>query len=422
MVKTYLILDGLQDLRLGGELSRRWYEAGFVNEVDVGGQRAWIARREDWDWQGVEAGYLAKGGDLTGAVAAELDREASRAEAGGYGYGYGRNKRGAGLEESGAEGGSTGGKAVGDDGDRAYLGDGVLTEEDVDLAGRIARAYGIEIRDRVGNGFEAKNDGDRMWCRAEMEYKYRVANVLVYGLPVVGLHYLDDLLWMKLFYPWLTGLLLVGWAIFGGGWPLVWNGISSALHLRLTGDLLTGGLILWAYLGSFYGVVEMLWRDDGWFGVDGSRGQPMLLAVFLLLLSGTWGRWLVYKNIKRLAGWGDLIVRGFGYWAGAWLLVSLIGGYFMGWEFGLGFGLILPGVGGLGGINGLTPGVSSLLGVLGFGLFYLFGGEWVGQLVGADVGVDLLEGMRVEVGGCFGLLMLWIYGKQWGGMKVKNDG
>ena len=101
--------------------------------------------------------------------------------------------------------------------------DGAVTEEDVDLCGRIARAYGIEIRDRAGTKFQAANFKKQMWRRAETEYKYRVANVLVYGLPVVALHYVGDLLWMKMFYPWLTGLLLVGLGV-------VWRGLAVVVE------------------------------------------------------------------------------------------------------------------------------------------------------------------------------------------------
>ena len=84
MVKTHLILDGLQDMGHGGELSRRWFEAGFLNGVDVAGQCGWVSRREDWDWGAVEAGYLHEGGDMTSKIAAEVEK----AEREGSTYGY----------------------------------------------------------------------------------------------------------------------------------------------------------------------------------------------------------------------------------------------------------------------------------------------------------------------------------------------
>ncbi len=251
MVKTHLILDGLQDMGFGGELSRRWYEAGFENVVDVGGQCAWVSRRADWDWGAVEAGYLHVGGDMTSGIAAEIEQAERDGSAYGYGYGKRDGKTGKILggsdegvvevdggseigvevaekveksektgrsvagDEDGRQDGLAGGgdekvlaevevvavedggklKAKGSDGETS----GEVTEEDVDLCGRIARAYGIEIRDRAGTQFSAVNYQEQMWRRAKTEYKYRVANVLVYGLPVVGLHYVGDLLWMKMF-------------------------------------------------------------------------------------------------------------------------------------------------------------------------------------------------------------------------------
>jgi hypothetical protein len=41
------MLDGLSDPRVGLELSRAWMEAGFANGVDVTGQSAWLAKRDD---------------------------------------------------------------------------------------------------------------------------------------------------------------------------------------------------------------------------------------------------------------------------------------------------------------------------------------------------------------------------------------
>jgi hypothetical protein len=42
MVRTHVILDGLQDPDLGRKLSAAWAKAGFVNVVDVTGQCAWL--------------------------------------------------------------------------------------------------------------------------------------------------------------------------------------------------------------------------------------------------------------------------------------------------------------------------------------------------------------------------------------------
>ena len=206
---------------------------------------------------------------------------------------------------------------------------------------------------------------------------------------------------------------------------MLWNAGSSVLHLRLTGDLLTGVLLTWAYVGSVLGVLGMLIGDGAWFGDvadGGGGGEPLLLGVFCLLLSGCLGRYLVYRHIERLAGKGDLIVKDFGKWVGVWILVSLLAGYFEGWEFGVGFGLILPGVAGLGGINGNSPGVGSMLPVFGFGVFYLFGSGWVGEIIGAEAGIDILEGYRIEVGAGFGFLMLYFYHKMWGRLKVIENG
>ena len=105
-----------------------------------------------------------------------------------------------------------------------------------------------------------------------------------------------------------------------------------------------------------------------------------------------------------------------------WLITSLLAGYIGGWEFGIGFGLILPAVGGLGGINGNSPGVGSLLPVLGFGVFYLFGGQWVGEMIGAEAGADILAGYRIEVGAGFGFMMLFYYGKMWGRLAETVEG
>ncbi len=44
--RTHLIIDGLYDPQLAGELSRRWAKAGFDNAVDVASQSAWLAPHE----------------------------------------------------------------------------------------------------------------------------------------------------------------------------------------------------------------------------------------------------------------------------------------------------------------------------------------------------------------------------------------
>ncbi len=344
IARTHVILDGLQDPRLGQQLSADWSRQGLINAIDVAGQTAWLSPA---------------------------------------------------VQDSGA-----------------------LTEPMVHQARVIARRYGLEIRDRVGNQFHACNDLTLMRRRMASEYRSRFATALVFGLPALALHYTGAMLaggaegpggarWMV--YPWLFEMLLVGWACLAAGWPVLWQAAVSLAHLRATGDLLTGACVVAAFGPSAVGLVSLVWVDRPWFGTPAEAGGPAFHAAWIAITLAVLQRWLVYRWGEHLSGRTAMMLPHFGRLIAAWLIVAVLIGAVGGWRWGLAFGGLLPPLVSLGGINPWACGWSAVLPVFAFSGMFLLG----------PTALEMpLDGVEIETAGGFGLMMTGFLAYGWRQMRA----
>lgn len=281
-----------------------------------------------------------------------------------------------------------------------------LTETEVDRAADIARGFGLEPRDRVGETFVADNSLDALRQRMAYEYKSRLATALVFGLPGLVLHYFGGYLAgaatepRDMLYPWLLQLLLVGWACLAAGWPILWQGVLSLIHLRSTSDLLVSLTLLAAAAPSAIGLSAILFGAQPFFDLAG----PTFHAAVYLLCLATAQRWLAYRRIEALAGKAMLMPRRFNRLAAAWLALSAVVMIVGGWRTGLAMAMLLPPLAALGAINPWNPGWSALLPTFAFaGL----------MLLDPVVGDATLAGVRIEVAAGFGLLQTLVMHLGW---------
>ena len=112
-------------------------------------------------------------------------------------------------------------------------------------------------------------------CR---EYKYRFAQTVVFGLPVLALE-----LWSPALDPmghqrWspILQALLAGWVLYVNAGML----IEGIILRRLTPDLLITSSALLVYLWSLVSTLHILITGQAWF-------RPILFAACVLLL-GAW--------------------------------------------------------------------------------------------------------------------------------------
>jgi hypothetical protein len=291
-----------------------------------------------------------------------------------------------------------------------------LDEAAVDHAATIARTFGIELRDRVGNTFKADNPLPPMLQRMEKESRQRLATSLMYGLPALLLHYLGPLLatgggteTRSLLYPWLFEMLLVGWVCFAAGWPSLWNAALAVRSLRAHGDLLTTGVMLAAFVPSAAGVMSLPFAREPWVlstqaGGSGVMFHFALMAVWLNVSQ----RWLMFRNADRLAGRASLMLAGFGRLIVVWLIVAVIVGATIGWARGLAVALLLPPLLSLGAVNRWSPGWSIVLPVAAFAVLLMAGDRLMpGTLHG-------VRGIEFEVAAGFGVMMTAVFGVSWG--------
>ena len=202
--------------------------------------------------------------------------------------------------------------AVDASGQRAWIApknkDEILTEPEAERAAQVARAVGIEMRDRAGTKFKPDNDPLIMGRQIVYEYRSRFATALVYGLPALALHYLAPILASgggreprDLVYPWLFELLLGGWVILAAGWPLLWQGLVSLIHLRMTSDLFFSLLVIAAYVPSALGMLSMPLVETPWLMTVKVGGVgPMFHVTVIVTILATLQRWLAHA-----AAWDD---------------------------------------------------------------------------------------------------------------------
>ncbi|MEX0777861.1 MAG: hypothetical protein WD042_19340 [Phycisphaeraceae bacterium] len=351
MARTFVIVDGLQDPAAARELSRAWAEAGFDNGVDPSGQAAWLVRRG-------------------------------------------------------------GGEA--------------LTEEDVRRAAAIARRFGVELRERVGETFVAENSLETLRAAVTREYRMRFAQALVFGLPAIVLHYLAPLLAGggdarslpgagpapeagSMFYPWAMEMVLAAWTCFAGGigWPVMWQGGLAILGRRGTGDMLTGAIVLAAFVPSAVGVLSLPFVNVPLF----IGREPMFHAAVMAMIVALGQRWWAHRCAAGLAGRAMMLMQGFGMLVGLWLLLGLLLGALMSWKWGLAVALVLPPMMSLGGVNRLTPGWSAALPVFAFAALMVVGQ----RMMNVDIG-----DRPVEVAATFAVMMSLVIAAGWRSDRDKH--
>jgi len=305
-----------------------------------------------------------------------------------------------------------------------------LTERDVDRAASIVRAFGVEMRDRAGETFRAVNDLEALRDRLAREYKARLAQAIMFGLPAIVLHYVGPLLSpgggqsaAGLRFPWLFEMLLVGWMCYVAAWPIIWQGVASLIHLRATSDLLTTCIIFASFAPSAIGALSMLFTNEPWFGSPHAGEGPVFHATVLTVMLAVAQRWLLHRHANRLSGRADWMPRGWGRFVAAWLAfacavtvaqamrddVSLA----TAWHDGVMVAMLLPPMLCLGAVNRVTPGWSAALPVVAFALFLQVApGAWGMQL--GSMGIEIAFG--------FGVLMTAVFVVGWRRVDDRTGG
>jgi len=311
MARTYVILDGLQDLQLGQQLSKQWAAAGFDNGVDVAGQCAWLSP--------ASSTQAALRGELTEE---EVDKAAAIARR------YGVEIR-----------------------DRA--GKSFIAENDLDA-----------LRDQVT--YEYK-------CRFATGLVYGLpALALHYFAPFLAGNTADDPRSMS--FPWFFEMLLSGWVCISAAWPIIWQGAVALRFRRLTADLLSMLLIAAAFLPSAVAVLAMAFVADPWLSTPATGGTgPMFHATVYLVLLAVLNRWLAHRATAATSGWADLLPRPFPLLIGCWLLGSAIVSATLGWPMGLAVGLLFSPMIGLACVNALNPGWLTVFPMVGCAFVLLAG-------------------------------------------------
>lgn len=302
--------------------------------------------------------------------------------------------------------------------------DDALSEEDVARAGGIARAFGVEIRDRAGNSFVADNKLPALREQMIYEYRTRFAQSLVFGLPAIILHYMGPVLAVgggeaagNMLYPWMIEMVLVGWALWAGGLPILWQGVMSAIHLRATADLLTTVIVFAAFVPSLVGVVSVIFGHEPWFGTAAAMQSktavgPAFHVAMLAIMLGLFQRWRMYKHAHRLSGRASLMLPRFNRLCAAWIVAVFVAMITFGWQTALGVGLLMPALLSVGGISKLSPGWSMALPVLAFVPLYLFGDRFTNTSI---------DNMRIEVAAGFQLLMAIVFAMGWSRWPSRDE-
>jgi len=122
----------------------------------------------------------------------------------------------------------------------------------------------------------------------QREHRYRFAQTLVFGLPVLALHWFGRHLGGDEQERW-TGLLqaiLTGWIVYVGAAGMAFEGLIL-LRRRITGAFLIGWLAIAIYAWSLTSWLHLLLRNTYW------PTRPLFHWVVLLLLLWTGGAMLV---------------------------------------------------------------------------------------------------------------------------------
>jgi cation transport ATPase len=118
------------------------------------------------------------------------------------------------------------------------------------------------------------------------EYKYRCAQSLVFGLPVLGLQLLGTRLGGPEALRWVGFLqaLLGGWVVYVGAAGMLFEGVLLLARRRWSADLPVAAAAAAFYLWSLAIVVQLLATGSAW-GTLRFHWSVMLIAVWTAIRS-----------------------------------------------------------------------------------------------------------------------------------------
>jgi cation transport ATPase len=144
-------------------------------------------------------------------------------------------------------------------------------------------------------GTNQTSDVDRLLARPpherQREHRYRFAQALVFGVPVLALQWFGRRLGGEEQDRWIGLLqaLLTGWIVYVGAAGMAFEGILL-LRRRVTGGLLIGLAVIGTYLLSLASWVHLLFRKTYW------PTPPLFHVAVLLVLLWTGGAMLMARS------------------------------------------------------------------------------------------------------------------------------
>jgi cation transport ATPase len=126
------------------------------------------------------------------------------------------------------------------------------------------------------------------------EYKYRCAQAIVFGLPVIFLEYFGHRLGGPEAVRWVAILqaLLAGWVMYVGAAGMLVGGSIRLLGKRFDADLVVALVALGIYIGSSVSTAQIL------LGASTS-GKPLFHWSIILVIGWTALRWGQYSRLLR---------------------------------------------------------------------------------------------------------------------------
>ena len=133
---------------------------------------------------------------------------------------------------------------------------------------------------------------DRPPAERAREHRYRCAQAVVFGLPVLALQWLGRSLGGPEAERWVAFLqmLLAGWAVYVGAAGMLSEGLMLWWRRkRITGDFIVALLAAGLYLASLPPVVHLLFTGRVWYG-PWFHWSVLLLAVWTGTQCQRWAR------------------------------------------------------------------------------------------------------------------------------------
>ena len=117
------------------------------------------------------------------------------------------------------------------------------------------------------------------------EYRYRLAQTLVFGLPVIALQFFGRSLGGAEAERWVGALqaILTGWIVYVGAAGMLFEGTILLWQGRLTIELLVAITVVGLFLYSAIAVTGVIFRGELWY-------RPLLFHWVVALLA-LWCAW-----------------------------------------------------------------------------------------------------------------------------------